>query len=853
MNIRRTILVVTLGAISALLAGSLRPVFAQLRYDEIQQRSIHNIFQKEEQVLDQLIKYRIRELEFDIHVVNGPCRRSTICRSESAPDWDIYHAIPDERTTVCTLGQALVLLKAFHDAVPAHEVITVHLEFKDPHCPLPGPIFRCHPPYALDQLIFDVLGRANVFTPGDLLATKPGATTLHEAVREGWPTVDSLRGKFIFVIHGDDKDLASYMWLRHLATAAFIMFNWGNPTPEQLVTLPNIVFQGEINPPDHAKEIKDKLPYLILRSKQRDNEQEFQQFQGAGANLLLTDAVSHYFDPWARTHNDNLYPFGRAGEVGTAAYTHPSVATRKEIGLLFELATHSGDLANDSLSFATTLGPPFTPDRWEAAIATTSNDRVDNWGKGVLMARETMDQGSSYFAVGRAADEYGVFLQYRKPGKTERIDRGDWNGFEDENVHFVRLEITDGPLGETSFQAYASVDGVNFVSFGPKVNMRGTFGYRGLAASSNWSTDKGADKESFFFQAVKRNGAAVKGSHLPNVGGIPAQGTRTRLRVYGDTPQLILAPATDTKRVGKPATLTAQLINCIDPNVTVTFTVTGVNAQTGTGTLACGGTGTFTYTGNSAGNDTVVATATTTLPPDRLTSSSATILWEKSPTTLTYSGPTLIANGQPVTLSGVLKDDANAPVVGRTVNFTLGTGASAQVCSGNTNPAGTASCNINMVAQPLGPGTVKADFVGDAAYLPSSDSKATLLFAFAARGSFVVGDRSATGAVTFWGARWASVNALSGGPAPNSFRGFANTLSSTPPPCGGSWSTPPGSSPPPAPLPEFMAVLVASSVDRSGSTISGNITSIVIVKTDPGYEPDPAHPGTGTVVAMLCQ
>jgi hypothetical protein len=65
--------------------------------------------------------------------------------------------------------------------------------------------------------------------------------------------------------------------------------------------------------------------------------------------------------------------------------------------------------------------------------------------------------------------------------------------------------------------------------------------------------------------------------------------------------------------------------------------------------------------------------------------------------------------------------------------------------------------------------------------------------------------------------------------------------------CGGTWTSTGGSSsnPPAAPLPAYMAVVVASSVDKSGSTITGNITQIVIVKTDPGY-------GTGTVVALLC-
>src|SRR6202040_2593590 len=42
-------------------------------------------------------------------------------------------------------------------------------------------------------------------------------------------------------------------------------------------------------------------------------------------------------------------------------------------------------------------------------------------------------------------------------------------------------------------------------------------------------------------------------------------------------------------------------------------------------------------------------------------------------------------------------------------------------------------------------------------------------------GSFVIGDKNAAigNSVTFWGAQWAKVNSLSGGPAPASFKGFA--------------------------------------------------------------------------------
>ena len=110
----------------------------------------------------------------------------------------------------------------------------------------------------------------------------------------------------------------------------------------------------------------------------------------------------------------------------------------------------------------------------------------------------------------------------------------------------------------------------------------------------------------------------------------------------------------------------------------------------------------------------------------------------------------------------------------------------------------------------------------------------------------MVGDQSASGAVEFWGAQWANNNSLSGGAAPNAFKGFAATMAPVVA-CGGTWTSTGGSSsnPPAGPLPAYMAVVVASSVNKSGPTITGNISRIVIVKTDPTY-------GTGTVLAVLC-
>jgi hypothetical protein len=44
-------------------------------------------------------------------------------------------------------------------------------------------------------------------------------------------------------------------------------------------------------------------------------------------------------------------------------------------------------------------------------------------------------------------------------------------------------------------------------------------------------------------------------------------------------------------------------------------------------------------------------------------------------TTTTYTGPTVIAQGNPVTLSGRLLEDGTTPIAGRTLTLTIGSGA----------------------------------------------------------------------------------------------------------------------------------------------------------------------------------
>jgi hypothetical protein len=208
--------------------------------------------------------------------------------------------------------------------------------------------------------------------------------------------------------------------------------------------------------------------------------------------------------------------------------------------------------------------------------------------------------------------------------------------------------------------------------------------------------------------------------------------------------------------------------------------------------------------------------------------------------------------GSEVALTGTLRRAADGqPVQGERLTLTLG----AESClSGPTDASGEASCTVTA-SGPLGQTTSRAAFSGDGSLEPSSDSELALLYALApGGGTFLVGDRGASegATVTFWGSQWWKQNTLSGGVAPSAFKGFATSPAT--PRCGLAWSTGPGNSPPPpaGPLPAYMAVIVTGAATQSGSSISGSIEHVVVVRPNAGYQPDPGHPGSGVVVATVC-
>ena len=212
------------------------------------------------------------------------------------------------------------------------------------------------------------------------------------------------------------------------------------------------------------------------------------------------------------------------------------------------------------------------------------------------------------------------------------------------------------------------------------------------------------------------------------------------------------------------------------------------------------------------------------------------------------------AVGQPVAFTATVTPIApGAGTPAGTVTFKEGTILLATVAVDGSRQATYTTSSLAG-----GVHSIIATYNGDANFNGGASSVVDqLIFAYpagAAGGTFVIGDLNAAigTQVTFWGAQWVKLNSLSGGSAPSSFKGFANSTSTNPPVAGGAWTTGPGnSSGPPVGVASYIAVIVSSSVTNSGSTIAGNIPRMVVVRTNPGYGANPGHEGTGTVVAVI--
>jgi len=168
---------------------------ASPRWNACRFKASHNSYERDEDLHQQLRfdaarpwQGGCRGLELDIW------RHSDASHGTSVGYFTVAHSTPGNVPLANHLGHLL----SYHANEPRHDPVLVTIDIKSSQ----GSAAAF--PAEIDAYLGEWFDRTLVYRPADLRA-KSRRGTLIEAVRaSGWPTIDALRGRFVFVLSGTE-------------------------------------------------------------------------------------------------------------------------------------------------------------------------------------------------------------------------------------------------------------------------------------------------------------------------------------------------------------------------------------------------------------------------------------------------------------------------------------------------------------------------------------------------------------------------------------------------------------------------------------------------------------------------
>lgn len=466
------------------------------RYDDVQQKSAHNSYQRHEAIVDQLVYHRVRSIELDIHV-------GKTLEPDVPGDWYVYHTdVADDGTSCRRLSDCLGELVVFGEAAPQHEVVTLLVDLKDDWG-------DGHRPADLDTALHAALGDA-LYEPGELLASCPGAPDLASAVRDpacGWPTLEALRGRVIVALTGggvNGPTRKSSKLSKYLAegSRAFVMPD-ATGSPSLDAPHPGVVlYNASADELDAAEGVVQAG--FVARAWGLNDAAAWTDAAARGVHHLATDKVNVLEDPWASTASPGGWPFSCPGGCDG----EPSVPS--EPVAIVGIEVDSGDIwsTGDDFWFEHVDASAAPQGEWTALVSTV-NSHVEPFAKGCLMARAGLSADAPYLAVCRPADEEPLRAQLRAtPGADSEAVENDIAApgtVSPASVAWLRLRIDDSGTCATAFGARHFGEWIQIAShcFDEPLT------HQGLAASSH---DAGPVR--LLFVAPARDGTPVTLSEL---------------------------------------------------------------------------------------------------------------------------------------------------------------------------------------------------------------------------------------------------------------------------------------------------------------------------------------------------
>lgn len=451
-------------------------------YNLAVQKSSHNAYARTEPIFDQLVWHGIRSLELDIHTDKA--------RERAADgDWFVYHEdLPFFRESSCTmLSDCLGQLKAFHDAAPDHDVVTLWIDLKDGFRPGQAP-------GDLDALLAARLGRDNVVRPEDLRARCPGAADLRAAVTGKdasctFPTLGELRGKFVVAVTGGSScdprsPVRAYEGDDAMTKTAFVAPDVDASCPtEAYATRPDVVF---LNMPlsERARARAIAAQGLVSRIYgggifgSLDSLDDFSLARASGSVHLATDMINTLESAWATTFDGTRKMIALGREAGRSARERVELAR----GAVIEATGGGIGGTSDSFWFSYDDDPT---DAVYRTFASVPSSHTDPRAKACLMARESDAPDAANVAICRSFSGLPLSLQVRrKTGEaTTAAPLTDVGGVSVATPAFMRLGVRANGQG-TDVVAEGSSDGVAWKTMA-RVTLDVTLPLRGLAVASH--------------------------------------------------------------------------------------------------------------------------------------------------------------------------------------------------------------------------------------------------------------------------------------------------------------------------------------------------------------------------------
>ncbi|MER2492733.1 Ca2+-dependent phosphoinositide-specific phospholipase C [Catenovulum sediminis] len=441
---------------------------ANLRYNEVTQKSSHNSYSRDEGILDQLVFHRIRSIEFDLF-------RGKIGRAGISRDWYVYHTpVFDTGTNCDKFSNCLRELQIFDQQIPQHEVVTVWFDIKDGFS-------SGQTAQDLDNLIKSYINPNDILKPSDLYNACPNANNLKQAVTGScnWPTLSSLKGKWMFVI--TDPSYADGRSNRLGFTSASVDSN------SDVDSSSKIFFNTDNTSQSLGRHIH--INNFVSRRYVVNNSSGFINAKNAWVHHIATDKVNYVQDTWAKTHNSYGYPF---------TCINQNCSSNQESDSIIGIKVNSEDIWGSQDHFSFQYQNKGTANgRWQTAINVPSS-HVDKFAKGCVMARAALSDDSPYFAVCRLADNNKLAVQYRdyygNNSGSKNVTISDASGIAQEDLTYVKMDVYDNGqcvLGQ------GSRDGISWTTIMSRC-FSYSLKYQGLAASSH-----GNNKVKFLFSNLR--------------------------------------------------------------------------------------------------------------------------------------------------------------------------------------------------------------------------------------------------------------------------------------------------------------------------------------------------------------